>query len=64
MTAIRFTAVGGKTYTVQYKAALTDATWSKLADVAESATIEVVVQDNTAAGQPQRFYRVITPAVP
>ena len=62
---LRFTAVAGKTYIVQYKTALSDATWLKLADVAgQLTTREIEVQDNAATGQTQRFYRVVTPAVP
>ena len=63
--AIRFTAAPGKTYTVQYKSALSDATWTKLADVsAKPSSIEVEIPDGTAGGQTQRFYRVVTPARP
>ena len=63
--SVRFTAVAGKTYTVQYKALLTDSIWLKLTDVsAQAATGEIEVQDSTFAGQLQRFYRVITPPQP
>lgn len=64
-TAVRFTAIAGKTYTVQYKAQLSDATWLKLIDVpAQGANVELDVTDPSATGQLQRFYRVITPQQP
>jgi Lamin Tail Domain/CotH kinase protein len=60
--AVRFTAVAGKTYTVQYKTALTGAPWIKLLDVpAQASTGPVDASDLAAIGQAQRFYRVITP---
>jgi hypothetical protein len=65
LRAIRFTAVAGKTYTVQYKGALNDPIWLKLTDVpAQPATTQVEIKDVTLGGQPQRFYRVITPQQP
>lgn len=63
--AIRFTAVAGKSYTVQYKNALNEPTWTKLADVlAQPAAVEIEVQDATLTTETQRFYRVVTPAQP
>jgi len=60
---IRFTARAGKSYTVQYCENLTAGTWLKLHDEPAGATERVVeVPDPTAASQ--RFYRIITPAVP
>jgi Bacterial TSP3 repeat len=62
---VRFSATPGKTYTVQYKSALGDAAWTKLSDVsAKASPIEVDIEDSTASGQAQRFYRVVTPAQP
>jgi hypothetical protein len=50
---------------VQYKSALSDATWTKLAAVpAKPSSIEVEIPDGTAGGQTQRCYRVVTPARP
>jgi hypothetical protein len=63
--AVRFTAIVGKTYSVFYKNALTDATWLKLADVAaQPADTLIDVTDLGATGQPRRFYQVVTPQQP
>ena len=60
---VRFVAQAGRGYTVQFSDHL--GTWAKLADVAPQAvTGEVAVADPAAVGQPQRFYRVLTPAQP
>ena len=62
---IRFVAVAGKTYTVQYKTTLTDATWVRVSDIsAQAATGIVEVPDPSGASAGQRFYRIVTPAVP
>ncbi len=63
--AVRFTAVAGKTYTVRYKNALTDGTWTKLADIpAPVADTLYDVIDPVAGSQTKRFYQVITPQQP
>ena len=60
---VRFVAQAGRGYTVQFSDNL--GTWAKLADVAPPAvTGEVAVGDPAAVGQPQRFYRVLTPTQP
>jgi hypothetical protein len=62
--AITFRAVAGKSYTIQYKAALVGPTWEKLTDVtAQPTTREILFLDTAAAGQVHRFYRLITPAI-
>jgi hypothetical protein len=62
---IRFTAVAGKTYTVQYKSDLAAPQWTKLIDVPSGAvTTELDVTDPGNAGEAKRFYRIVTPAVP
>ncbi len=63
--AVRFTAVAGKTYTVRYKNALSDATWTTLANVpAQGADTLIDVPDPAAGAQPKRFYQVVTPQQP
>ena len=63
--AVRFTAVAGKSYTVRYKNALTDATWTNLAQVpAQGADTLTEVNDPGAGAQPRRFYQVVTPQQP
>jgi hypothetical protein len=60
---VRFTAVAGKSYVVQYKSALSDATWTTLQSIApQAATVELDVQDSTFPENATRFYRVVTPA--
>jgi hypothetical protein len=58
--AIAFVAQNNRAYTVQYKAALTDATWLPLQQVSAAYGVRTVtVTDATLLGQ--RFYRVVTP---
>ena len=60
--AVRFTAIAGKTYTVRYKNALTDAAWTNLGHVpAQGADTLIEVADPGAVAQPRRFYQVVTP---
>ena len=62
---IRFVAVAGKTYTVQYKTSLSSSNWQRLGDVSSQASTGVVsVPDPAGASAGQRFYRIVTPAVP
>ncbi len=57
---LTFPAKAGKTYTIQYKNALTDATWSALTNIpATGADAPSQYTDPTAL--PTRFYRIITP---
>jgi hypothetical protein len=60
---VSFAAQIGKSYTVQWKTALGDAAWQKLADVPSGAARSVEVLDPTATGS-TRFYRVVTPRQP
>ena len=61
---LRFDAVTGRTYTIQYRTSLSSGAWQKVADVpAQSATGPVTVEDLEAAGL-ARFYRVVTPSQP
>jgi len=62
-SVIRFEAVAGKTYTVLSTPNLISG-WSKLADVAAQVTNGVVtVPDNSPTLGPERFYRLVTPAL-
>ncbi|MDB6151803.1 MAG: hypothetical protein JWL90_256 [Chthoniobacteraceae bacterium] len=61
--AVNFTAQIGKTYTVQWKDALSEPTWKKLSDVPSGAARNVEVVDSQVAGK-ARFYRVVTPRQP
>jgi hypothetical protein len=63
--AVRFTATAGKTYSVLFKNALSDPTWTKLSDVpAQGTTAEIGVVDPNVGGASRRFYQVATPQVP
>lgn len=61
--AIHFTAVAGKTYSVRYKTALTDPTWTALAHIpASGSTLPMTVTDTPPLGAGKRFYQVVTPS--
>jgi hypothetical protein len=63
--ALRFTAIEGKSYTVQYRDALAGSDWSKLRDIdAQSSRREEEITDVAPRSSPQRFYRVVTPRIP
>jgi hypothetical protein len=61
-TILNFNAAAGRTYSLLYKNALGDPTWSKLVDVpAQSVAQPISVMDTQAIGQ-KRFYWLVTPA--
>jgi hypothetical protein len=60
---LRFTARSGKSYTVQYCAALSPPHWLSLTNLAVAPTTSTVaVHDTPAATGSVRFYRIVTPA--
>jgi hypothetical protein len=62
-TLIRFAAVAGRTYTVQFCDDLGVGDWKRLADVgARPSTGEAQVRD--PARLETRFYRIVTPQMP
>jgi hypothetical protein len=63
---LRFSAVAGKTYTVQYRdSLLTGGAWFKLADLpAQSASALVEVNDANSGSSTVRYYRIVTPQQP
>ena len=64
-TRIRFNAVAGKTYTVQYREQVDLGPWSKLTDVpAQPSTGAIEMMDPVAATNVTRFYRLVTPQLP
>ena len=64
-TRIRFNAVAGKTYTIQYRDDADTGPWLKLADVpAQTATGEMEVPDPVPGAATTRFYRLVTPQQP
>jgi hypothetical protein len=60
---LQFTAVAGKSYTIQYRNSLSTGGWLKLSDVAPAGTTESrsIVDPNAGT---QRYYRIVTPQVP
>jgi hypothetical protein len=62
---LKFLAVEGKTYTLQYRDAAEGGPWERLADIgAPSVTQIVTVPDPLAETVFQRFYRLVTPTLP
>jgi Lamin Tail Domain/CotH kinase protein len=60
---VRFTAKAGRTYTIQYRNALTSGTWLKLTDIAAPGA-DTIIEHTDVTAQPARFYRIATPAQP
>jgi len=58
---IRFTAVAGQTYTVQYRDSLSAGGWLKLTDIQKPVTQTVEVPDPTVTNSTTRYYRIVTP---
>jgi hypothetical protein len=61
---LRFTAMSNHNYTVLYHNGLEAGAWSKLMDVAPRTTNGAVLVWDTNNFAGQRFYRLVTPAVP
>jgi hypothetical protein len=57
--SLSFSTENGKSYTVQYKNTLNEPTWTDLETVAGTGG-NLTITDVTAAGQPSRFYRIIS----
>jgi hypothetical protein len=63
--SLRLTRAAGRTYSIQYRAKLTDGVWQRLADIdAASTNATVQVDDPTAGSTVTRFYRLVTPKLP
>jgi len=62
--SIRFEAVAGKTYAVEYREAVEDGAWQLLTGVAAGSTTRMVeVFDTLPPLEGKRFYRLVTPGV-
>lgn len=60
--AISFTAIAGKTYTLEYRDSLLSGDWAALQHVpAPSSTGVITLYDNPGGGPAQRYYRLVTP---
>jgi hypothetical protein len=60
--SVNFDAVAGKTYTIQYCDDLESGSWLKLRDV--SGMTGAVTVNDPAPLLNERFYRLVTPAIP
>lgn len=59
---LRFTALAGQTYTVQYRDSLTAGSWLRVADVPDQGSTQIVdIPDPTSINSARRFYRIVTP---
>jgi hypothetical protein len=62
--SIRFTAIAGRDYRVEYRTNLATGTWQTLTDVpASNGDVPITVSDPAITG-PERFYRIVLPARP
>jgi hypothetical protein len=62
---LRFNAVAGKSYTVQYRDNVVSGAWQKRFDVAPQPTTgPMQLTDSQPPGVPERFYRLVTPMTP
>jgi hypothetical protein len=62
---LRFTAVAGRSYTVQYRNNLSSGGWQGMTNISSQATTGPLdVTDPGTGGSATRFYRIVTPALP
>jgi hypothetical protein len=64
LVALQFQAVAGKSYTVQYRPAIDHGDWQKLADVPPQTVTGLVTVTDPEPLPGERFYRLVTPALP
>jgi hypothetical protein len=57
--SVSFSTIAGRTYRVEYRNDLGPGIWTALGDPAVAAGASMSIIDNTIAGQPQRFYRIV-----
>lgn len=63
-TVLEFSAVAGRTYTVQYRDSLGEGAWQTLAEVLAQPVSGVVRVTDATSPDASRFYRVVTAAQP
>ncbi len=62
---LRFAAIAGHTYTVQYRDVLSEGAWQNLAHFGPTNQSSLLETLDTASGNTrERFYRLVTPQVP
>ena len=65
VVTLKFWAVAGRSYTVLSSTNLTNTLWTTVTNLARVGTDQLItVADPAATGQPQRYYRLVTPALP
>jgi len=62
--ALRFTAIAGHTYTLQYCTNLTVGAWQKLSDSGPFSTNSIIQVNDSPGSSKARFYRLTTPKLP
>lgn len=62
--ALEFTAMAGRTYTIQYCEGLETELWEKLTDVTASSTNRTVMLSDSDLSAADRFYQLVTPSLP
>ena len=62
--ALRYTAIAGHTYTLQYRTNLAAGAWQKLSDAGPFSNNSTVLVNDPSAGSKARFYRLTTPMLP
>jgi hypothetical protein len=63
-TALRFTAIAGRTYTLQYRTNIFSGAWQRLTDIAPSPTNTLIQVNDPSPASAARFYRLATPQLP
>jgi hypothetical protein len=61
---LTFTAISNRTYSVLFKDSMLGGVWSKLADVPARTTNRIASVSDVIPAANQRFYRLVTPALP
>jgi hypothetical protein len=61
---IGFTAIAGRSYKVEYRTNLTSGTWQTLTEVPAVSNDTSVSITDPATAAPERFYRIVVPAMP
>ncbi|MBI4325435.1 MAG: hypothetical protein HY674_09240, partial [Chloroflexi bacterium] len=61
---IRFQAVAGQTYSMQYTEAFETRTWLNLRHVEAQSSTRLLEITDSIAGHTSRYYRVVTPRQP
>ncbi|HKS36509.1 MAG TPA: hypothetical protein VJW76_04925, partial [Verrucomicrobiae bacterium] len=61
---LRFTAMSGRGYTLQYRDSLSGGQWQRLTDVPADMGTRLLELPDAPGGISERFYRLITPIIP